>query len=283
MHALEPPPRPRPLLASEALCDELAPAAPLASQVRGLCATAALVLLVCGAAIGIHAPSGRSGAIEGTAAALLVLVVAWAPLPYAARAHALTALGVGLLLAALFGHGPAGALVDPASGTSFAWEVARVLAALLLPAALLLRAHYRAFPRTRVLLGWGLALALPFVIRSAYLVLLAPRWSERIAAGSAIGSVLFALLGFMGSHTTAGGSLWASCLLGSLALDVAARLFLPGEAAHSALHLATALSFLASAGLGAFGLFQTLAHAIGPDARRDIEARHRRRGLASAR
>ncbi len=273
------------LLASEALREDLAPLDPLASTGRRLGVLAAAGLALCGAALlfGVGTPQAIRGGLVSASAALVALALGLLPLSYQARAHGMGGLGLALMLSALAGEGPAAALILPRAGTAFPWELARLLAAALLPAALLLRAHYRAFPRARLLLGWGLTLALPFVIRSAYLVLLAPTWSERIAASSAIGSVLLALLGFMGSHTTAGGSLWAICLLGSLTLDIAARLFLPLEAAHAQLHLATAAGFLLSAGLGAFGLFQSLAHALAPDARRDIDDRRRRRGLGPPR
>lgn len=278
---MEPPEPIRPLLASDALRDELAPLAPLVGLGRGYGVLSAVGLVVCagGLLLAVGTPGAIRGALVALVAAVVALLLGLLRLPYATRAHGLMGLGAALLLAALLGEGPASELIFTSAGTSFGWELTRVLAATLLPAALVFRTHYRAFPRARRLLAWGLALALPFVIRSGYLVLLAPYWSERIAASAAIGSVLLALLGFMGSHTTAGGSLWAGCLLASLALDVAARLFLPGEHAHAALHVLTALGFLVSAALGAFGLFQTIAAALAPDARRAIDDRRRRRGL----
>lgn len=263
-------------LASEALRDDLAPSEPLASLVRRFCLLLASLLALGGALLGASgaAMALRDG-LEGATAALVVLGLGLSPLPYGPRSHGLAGLGVAMLLAALLGHGPAGGLLRQNPG-ALPWELARVLAAVLLPAALLFRAHYRALPLARLLLGWGLVLALPFAMRSCYLVAMATAWSERLAAGLTLTTTLFALLGFMGAHTTAGGSLWAAGLLVSLALDIAARLLLPGESPRLALHIATALGFLVSAALASFGLFQAFAHALAPAARLDAERRWRR-------
>ena len=279
--ALVVPTRPQPLLASDALREELAPWAPLTRSGRQLTGGGAGVLLVGSVLLVVlgTSPTATRAGIEGGLIGLGALVLVVSPLGYALRARVTAALGALVLVLALAGHGPArGLVVGP--GTALSWEVARVLAAALLPAALMLRAHYRAFARARLLLGWGLALALPFVMRSGYLVLWGPSWVERIAAATSVASVLLALLGFMGSHTTAGGSLWASCLLGSLALDIAARSALPLEAPQLLDHLITAASFFAGAGLTALGLFQSLAHLFAPDARRAVDERCRRHGLA---
>lgn len=266
-----------PLLASEVLREELAPEAPLDLVTRQVCLIVSLLLAVSGLGLLFaETPEALQRALEGGSAAVVILVLGWSKLPYAPRAHGLMGIGCALLLGALFGKGPAGALIQGSAGALLPWEIARVLAATLLPAALIFRTHYRAFPMARWLLVWGLVLALPFTMRSVYIVAFALNWSERIAAGTTLGSMLLALLGFMGSQTTAGGSIWAMILLSSLALDVAARLFLPGEHPRMALHLATALSFLLSAGLCTFGLFQTLAQVLAPAARRDIEARQKR-------
>lgn len=265
------------LLASEALREELAPETPLARSTRRVCLLVSLLLAASGVGLVLGGtPAALQGALEGASAAVVVLGIGLSNLPYATRAHGLMGLGGALLLGALAGRGPAGALVQGVAGAALPWEIARVFAATLLPAALVFRAHYRAFPMARLLLGWGLVLGLPFAIRSAYVVVMAPSLSERLAAGATLGSMMLALLGFMGTQTTAGGSLWAVSLLSSLALDVAARLFLPGEKARALLHLATASSFLLAAGLCALGLFQTLAQALAPAARRDAEARWKR-------
>lgn len=277
-----PQPRPPPLLASDALREDLAPLEPLHDTTRPVCLlSAASLAVVCTAqALFIPSPHATRSAIEGLPAALITLFLGLVPPPYAARAHALTALGAALLLAALLGHGPAAGLLL-ARGTALPWETSRILAAVLLPAALVFRAHYRAFPLARILLGWGVALALPFVLRSVYLILFAPEWGERFAAAVTIGSVLLTMIGFMGSETNAMGSLWAGCLLGALALDVAARALIQGELRNLAAHGLTALAFLVGAALAAFGLFQTLAAVFAPAARRAIDQHRARSGLAA--
>jgi hypothetical protein len=258
--------RPRPLLASEALREDLAPLEPLKGAARVLCLGAAAML---GAVAALEVVfEGRTllavAPVQSALGSALLVGLAIAKVGYRARAAAMTALGGALLVEALGGVGPAGGLRSSGSGTF--WELARILASTLLPAALLFRAHYRAYPRARLLLGWGLALALPFVVRCGYIVLLGEDLAARLVAGATIGSVLLSLVGFMGAGTTAMAGAWAVSLLLALSLDIAARWFLPN--ASPGTHLVTALGFLAGETLAAFGLFQLMASRLACDARK---------------
>jgi hypothetical protein len=277
--AVVPPPKKRkgPLLASDALREDLAPLEPMKRRAR-------LVLVGCGGLLalssaGLFLLATRTddlrSALEASVAALVALVLGLVALPYRARAHGAMALGAGLLIAALFGRGPAWGLLAWPS-TRFPWELARVLAATLLPAALVFRSHYRAYPFARILLGWGLALALPFVIRCGWVVLFASSVAEQASAAFTIASVLLALVGFMGSSTTAMGSVWAASTVISLALDVAVRSIDGGDPLPPSF---SALGFLASATLAYFGLFLSLAARFAPDARRSVDEQRRLHGV----
>jgi hypothetical protein len=279
--AEEPAPKKRkgPLLASDALREDLAPLEPMKRRARVVLVASSGLLALTSAGLFLLATrtDDLRSALEASVAALVALVLGLVALTYRARAHGAMALGAALLLAALLGRGPAWGLLAWPS-TSFPWELARVLAATLLPAALVFRSHYRAYPFARILLGWGLALALPFVIRCGWVVLFASSLAERASAAFTIASVLLALVGFMGSSTTAMGSVWAASTVISLALDVAVRSIDGGDPLPPTF---SALGFLASATLASFGLFLSLAARFAPDARRSVDEQRRRHGVGS--
>lgn len=204
------------------------------------------------------------GPLQASCCAALLVALSIAPVSYSMRATTMLALGVSLLLEGLLGLGPVAALRH--AGEATFWELSRFLACVSLPAALLFRAHYRAYPRARLLLGWGLAFALPFVIRSGYIIVLGNEVAARVVAGATVGTVLLSLVGFMGAGTTAMSTVWAVSLLLALSLDIAARWFWLGSSPGS--HLVTALAFLASSALSSVGVFQLLAATFACDARK---------------
>ena len=258
--------RPKPLLASDALKEDVAPLQPAEVGARRLAAGMAALMASIAASLqlGLAGKAPALAALSAGAAAIPLALLALR-VPYRTRAYALLGLGLALLVESLAGRGPGFAVLsDP--GTGLPWEIARALTATVLPAALLFRASYRAYPVARTLLAWALVLSLPFVVRSGYVVLFEHEMAARVAAGATIASILLALLGFMGSGTTAMGSAWATCLLGILAGEIALRQVF-GVADGSLRHVIAAASFLAGSTLGAVGLFQSVSVAKAGEAR----------------
>ena len=263
-----------PLLASDALREDVAPEHPAAGPSRVVAAAASVALAIVGAVLA----SGRAGAAPplapyGAFACAVLLGVLAANVPYRTRAYAMGIAGAVLLGEGLLARGPAYGLTGE-PGTSVTWEATRVLAATVLPAALFFRASYRAYPPARLLLAGALLLALPFVVRSAYVIALPSPFGAHVTAATTIGAVLLALVGFMGSGTTAMGSGWASLVLVTIAADVGVGRVVAGSASPWPAHASTAIAFLAGASLAAVGLFQTAALHLAADARLIDVKRH---------
>jgi len=201
-----------------------------------------------------------------TAGALLA--VALLPFPYGLRAGVAALLGAALMALGVRGAGPlAGLAID--GGTDR--DVLRLLALSALPAALLFRAHYRAYHPARWVLALALALALPFAIGELVLAFdgsVAP--VARIAATANVLAISIGLLGFMGEGTTGAGSIGASLVLVALSAELAVREFTPLASADIGLltYAATAVGTACASLLASVGLFQLLAAALAGDARR---------------
>lgn len=258
--------REKPLLASEALVDDVAPREPQASSARHLCSAVAIAFAAA-AALSRALPDTHvslAGTAQCALAAIALTVVGLVPLSYQRRAVAMTAIGLVLLLQGAFGLGPLSGMA--AVGTAPHFELFRVAASTLLPASLLFRAHYRAFATARLLLGWGLALALPFLVRSGFLVAWGSDPATRLSAAGTLCAAGLSLVGFMGASTTALGSAWAISFLALSSLDVAARAFTfegQGEASVFA-----AITFLVASLVASVGLFQLLSSRFSDEARR---------------
>ncbi|MEB2313808.1 MAG: hypothetical protein OZ921_14970 [Sorangiineae bacterium] len=265
---------PKPILASEMLREELAPLEPGRSSCRlwQLGAAAALCLLGLALRSGLGLPDEPTGgAMVAFSAAGATATVALLPFPYALRA-AMGVLLAGVLVAlGLRGAGPlAGLTVDG----NLPRSAARLVALTVVPAALMFRAHYRAYRRARLVLAAALALALPFVaLEGALLVDADAAFIPRAAAAAAIAAVASGLLGFMGEGTTGLASAWAVLILVALPAELAARELTPlADAATGRLtYLMTAGGVLATGLLASFGLFQLAATALARDARRAAE------------
>lgn len=217
--------------------------------------------------------SGASVALgaAGAAAGLAVL-----PFPYVVRAAASTLLGVFLLGLGVVGAGPLGALALDGEQTN---NVARAIALLFLPAALLFRARYRAYPRARLVLSVGLVAALPFAVASGLVLAnVGAPLLERAGAAVDIGVLLSGLFGFMGADTTGGGSVWAALVLTVLPANVLLT-ELDVIRHHLANHVGwlacggAAVGTAAAAALATIGTYQTLAAWLGRDARLDAKLR----------
>jgi hypothetical protein len=260
------------LLASEALREDVAPEHPAERTARRVSGAAAggLALVAVALFAGLVGPAPTLAGPGAVAGAVLLAILA-ARIPYRTRAYAMTGAGTVLLLEGLLGHGPAFGLTQ---GASVEWEVTRVVAAIVLPAALFFRASYRAYPAARAILALSLVLALPFVVRSGYVIVLPSGVWARVAAGTTIAAVLFALVGFMGSGTTAMGSAWGALVLFTLAGDIVLARVLGGDTTGWALHASTSLAFLCGSAVAAVGVFQTAALHLAADARRIDVTRH---------
>lgn len=262
---------PKPLLASEVLREELAPIEPArgACRVWQLGIAAALAVLGLAMRWGIGLPvEQHGGAVIAFSAAGAVATLAVLPFPYALRAGVAVLLGVVLVALGFRGAGPlAGLTVDG----GLLRHAARLLVVAVLPAALMLRARYRAYRRVRAVLAAALVLALPFVALEALLALDAGAATlPRVAAGVSIAAVCSALFGFMGEGTTGAGSVWAAVILLVLPAEVALRQLTPLADADSGTltYAATAVAVLCAGLLASLGLFQLMAAVFAPGARR---------------
>src|SRR5262249_41544743 len=152
---------------------------------------------------------------------------------------------------------------------SVAEALLRALTCVVLPAALLFRSHYRAYPRGRLMLGIAYALAFPFLVKEAFLIGQSPVMA-RIGAALVVSGALSGLFPSMAAPPTGMTALCAQSLTALAALDIGLRqLYRP--AAHLGGPLAyplTAVTFFASVVPIALGLFQTLSAIYAPDARR---------------
>ena len=262
--------RPPPVLASEALRDELAPHQPAEKPARVWLVCVALSLACLGFAqrhgVGALSQAADSSALSFLFAASLA-ATALLPFPYGLRAG-VTAL-IGLAIMGL-GLGSAGPLAGLAMDGGLSGDLARLLAITLLPAALLFRAHYRAYRRARVLLAIAFALALPFATLQG-VVLLDTSVSEvvRVAAGVNAVAVACSLFGFVGGETTGAGAVWAALILGVPAVDIAARELSPlaGPDVGLLAYPTTAVGLVCASIAASVGLFQLAAVAFTADAR----------------
>ena len=255
----------KPLLASEALIEDLAPIEPAKRTARLWCAGLAAGFFVLGGlAIGGFAPGGPSAAAPEIALGCIALVAAGARLSYQQRAAVMILLG--LLSAAVGFGGPVFSEVDRG------WGLFRTLAAIALPGALHFRARYRAYTKARWILGAAFAAALPFAVYSVARV--AGPASELEALGAALGIVAIGagLLGFMGSETTGGGVATALVVIVALATDMALSSLASPIAARSWMgvtHIvAAAVGFAGTSMVASLGCYQILASRFAADARR---------------
>ncbi|KYF49583.1 hypothetical protein BE08_41185 [Sorangium cellulosum] len=268
----EPPPSARetvtkPLLASEALMEDLAPMRPAQDAARIWCAAVGVGFLFLG---GLSLAGLRpDGVVAGPPAFVLGIVALFTALTsvsYRQRAVAMVVLGA---IATVLGL--------ESSGTAFGWGAARAVAAIALPAALVFRSRYRAYSGARWLLVAAFLVALPsFGQAVAQLALLEPHLGQ-LGAAMVILAVLSSLTGFMGSETTGAGTFLAVAVVLAFTVDlVVGRIaqlgaFSPGELVGV---LSAGLAFAATSAITSFGLFQVLAWRLAADARRiDLHSR----------
>jgi len=206
-------------------------------------------------------PGGIQAALPWFVTGTIALVAGLTPVAYRQRAVAMVVLGLLSGVVAL--QGAEGALMRADGGP--AWGLARLLAAVALPAALLFRARYRAYAGARIFLGAALAVSLPFGVHTVFSLFEAGGAAQ--AAGSVV--VIFILMGslagFMGSETTGAGTYLAPATVIGLAVELSLR----GIHHGPPLGVATgAVAFGGASALAALGVFQILAWRFAADARR---------------
>lgn len=251
----------KPVLASEALKDELAPLEPGRGAARIVAACAAVVLLAVAGLGHLSLTPASLPFVPAAALGGLGLLIAVAPLSYATRAAAMVAIGAAATIASLGGLG-----VVP-----IGWRLVRFVAGVALPAALLFRARYRAYPRARWILGVALTAAVPAIVASALVLVGEAPLTAKVGAGLTLVATLGSLAGFMGAETTGAATFVGLALLGALSLDLGLSVFgTLGDATFAAGVAAAAatLSFGAEATLAAVGAFGLLASRYAADARR---------------
>jgi len=258
-----------PLLASEALMEDLAPMEPGRSAARLWCAAVGLTYLALGGlSIAGVRPGGYGAGASAVALGAVAMVAGLTRVTYRQRAVAMVALGA---LATVLGLGGSGPALGIDAGGGAGWGAARALAASSLPAALAFRARYRAYAGARWLLVAAFAATLPFLGHTVARLALGEAALDQVGSVAVILAVAASLLGFMGSETTSAGAY----LAGAVVLTLAVELTLTGLAAQDPVSiggavavLSSAVAFAATSALTCVGLFQILAWRLAADARR---------------
>ncbi len=258
----------RPLLASEALMEDLAPVEPAGASARIWCALLGAGFFVVGALplLGLR-PGGVSAAVPSLVIGAIALVAALARVTYRQRAVAMVVLG--LLSGVVDLGGTRGALATGVGGVG--WSLSRLVPAIAIAAALIFRSRYRAYAGARIFLGGALLTSVPFAIHTV-LSFSSGFGPAQIGGVVVLGAVAASLTGFMGSETTGAGSYLAWGIVVAFATELALHaLWSPGALRTPAnlVHVAiAATAFAGAAVLAALGLFQIAAWRFAADARR---------------
>jgi len=254
-----------PVLASEALREELAPIEPGKTALRLWMVGLALLIAASGLAAQLGWLQGAPGhaTVAYVIAAIVLVSVA---VPYRFRGGVVALAAYGFLVAGLWGNGPLSAIA--ARPWSSVWaEVARMLGASALAAALMFRARYRAYKGARIALIVALVLTVPALV-NAGLEVASGATLARAAGALIILSVVASLTGFMGSGTTGASTAWAVTVVVAFGLDVLARAaWMEGPLVARIGQIHGGILFAATAALAAIGIFKMLASALAGDAR----------------
>ncbi len=266
-------PTPKPLLASEALREELAPAEPARSSARWWLLGTSAVLALVGLAMrfGAGLPEVRAdGATIAFSAAGATAAVAVLPFPYALRAGMALILGTALMALGLRAAGPLAGL--GADGGELR-DLARLMVLATLPPALLFRSSYRAYPTARWILAVALVVCAPFVVISVALALdPSAAMALRAASVFSVIAITCSLTGFMGAGTTAGTGVWAALVSVALPLEIALKQLTPvADGSGWLTYPVTALGVSCAGVLTALGVYQLLAAALCRDAARRVQ------------
>ena len=258
----------KPLLASEALMEDLAPMRPAQDAARIWCAAVGVgFLLLGGLSIAGLRPDGVVAGPPAFVLGIVALFTALTSVSYRQRAIAMVVLGA---IATVIGL--------QSAGTAVGWGTARAVAAIALPAALVFRSRYRAYTGARWLLVAAFLVALPSFGHAIVQLALHDPHLGQLGASIVILAVLSSLTGFMGAETTGAGSFLAVAVVLAFTVDlVVGRVallsaFSPRDIVSV---LSAGLAFAATSALTSLGLFQILAWRLAADARRiDLHSRH---------
>ena len=258
----------KPLLASEALMEDLAPVEPARRDARTWCAAFGACLLLVGILPLIEVlPGGLREALPWLVNGAIAVVASLTRVTYRQRAVAMVVLGFLSGLAAVRMGG--GVLLHAAGGAP--WGFARFLACIGIPAALLFRARYRAYAGARVFLGTALAMSLPFVAQTV-IRLMHDSGTVLVSVSSVAALLVIAasLTGFMGAETTGAGAYVGPGTIAVIAAELAARGIAQDGTGRVAViaSISGAFAFGVAACLAALGVFQVLAWRFAADARR---------------
>ncbi len=262
--------RAKPLLASEVLREQAAPLEPGRHAMRAwLLGTAVLFAglgLAFGRGFGVPGLAAEASLIAYAAAGALAALAAL-PFPYAVRAGLAVLISVSTMALGLRGAGPLAGL--EADGGVLR-DATRLIGATALPAALMFRAHYTEYHRSRVLLLVGFGLAIPFAL--AELTTVVDTSGALLVRSWAVLDVLLILASLLALTGPAGGA--GSNVLGALLLafvpgQLGIRAFTPlsGPDSGAWTYPLTAVAFLAATVPASLGLCQLLAAAFAPEAR----------------
>jgi hypothetical protein len=254
----------RPHLASQALIEDLAPLEPARRLARLLCLSLGLVFVAAG---GLLELGPRAGLSERTVPAVLLgglaIVAGVTPVSYRQRALALVTLAYVAGLLGLRNLGPAAGIAPSGPG----WGFFQLLASTVLPAALLFRARYRAYPRARWILGLAFVLSAPFMAHAGASLLADELHLSHLGTLAALVATMAGLAGFMGAETTGAGSYVALGIVAGSALSLGTQLLQrPGALFFDA--AVVVVAFLAVVTMATVGSFQLLAARFAADARR---------------
>jgi hypothetical protein len=264
----------KPLLASEALMEDLAPLEPSRDVARFWCAVVGVGFAALGALplLGLR-PGGKLTAGLSFFLGGVTLVAALTRVSYRQRAFAMLVIGLLVAVTGLGGTGPAAFISNDAPWLG----VTRALAATALPGALLFRARYRAYAGARWLLGAAFVLSLPYIVWAGARVFSPVPDLSTAGAIVALVVTLVGLVGFMGKETTGAGTYVGLSVLFGFGTDL-----LLSDSSHPgtleawssiATTVLGSIAFIAATGLSALGLFQLLASRLSGDARRiDLHA-----------
>jgi hypothetical protein len=252
----------RPVLASEALMEDLAPVEPSREAARIWCAALGLSFAI----LGILPLVGlRSGGLEAAIPSLVIgaiaMVAALSRVTYRQRAIAMVVLG---LISGIVG-------LHTTRGGGLGWNLARLLPSIALGAALMFRARYRAYTGARVFLGLALVSSIPFLIQAG-LGLSAGVGPAQVGSIIALLAITASFTGFMGAETTGAGPYLAHGVALAFAVELASGALGAPGARHdfdTVLQvLIASLAFVGSSVLAALGFFQIVAWRFAADARR---------------
>jgi len=270
------PTRTPPHLASKALLDDLAPVEPARRAAKLWCAGLGLAFVIHGSLPLLDVrPGGLHVGLPSLVIGSVSLIAAVLPVPYQQRALSMVVLGV---LSGMLGLKGMGAMLSTAVG-GLAAGLIRLAPAIVLCAALLFRARYRAYTGARVFLAVALAVSLPFVIHTA-LSLSSGFGVAQVGSIVAILAILSSLTGFMGAETIGAGPFLAYGTVIVFALELSLHALFGPHAPQSLAGiidvLAAASAFGGASVLAGLGLFQIAAWRFAADAARRINIHSRR-------